>query len=53
VTYNRDAAWALSTDNDMPPCSDQPRESVVAHAKAAAAMAIFLALIVLMGVLHK
>src|SRR5437773_5941853 len=34
-------AWALSTDSEMPPCSDQPKDNNAAHVKAEAARAVF------------
>ena len=35
-------ACALSTDNETPPCSDQPKDSAVVHAKTEATIATLL-----------
>src|SRR5262249_45590370 len=45
-------AWALSTDSETVPCSDQPKESSAAPAKVEAAIATVLRLIGFMAFLQ-
>jgi|UPI000405D55D hypothetical protein len=46
-------AWALSTDAETPPCSDQVMENSVAQAKVESAIAVFLTILCVMFNLQR